>query len=302
MTPQVRRWVGQNRELVVVAVAAVLGLTVQSPLKLVVRHQSIDALLVVLVFSTALGIELRSIRRLPAAWRSLSLTLLVGVSVLPVLSWLVSHLVAPGHLRDGVSTIGLAPCEIASIATTAMAGGDIALAGALLIGSTILSVSVAGPILALETPGTSIHPGHIILSLLGIVALPLAAGITLRSLARPSPHVELIASSTSTLSVAALVALIAAEVHLSRHYLPILVAVVVFVVASALVGWTLGTLSTGPAAKAVLLTTSMRDFAIAAALASAAFGPAAAAPLGVYGIAVLLWGTGSAGFMRSRGS
>jgi predicted Na+-dependent transporter len=52
--------------------------------------------------------------------------------------------------------------------------------------------------------------------------------------------------------------------------------------------------------KAILLTTSMRDFAIAAALAAAAFGPSAAAPLGVYGMAVLIWGTGSAGFMRAR--
>ena len=33
----------------------------------------------------------------------------------------------------------------------------------------------------------------------------------------------------------------------------------------------------------------MRDFAIAAGLAAAAFGPAAAAPLGLYGIAVLIW-------------
>jgi hypothetical protein len=44
----------------------------------------------------------------------------------------------------------------------------------------------------------------------------------------------------------------------------------------------------------------MRDFAIAAALASAAFGPRAAAPLGLYGIAVLVWGTAVAGAQRSR--
>jgi hypothetical protein len=44
----------------------------------------------------------------------------------------------------------------------------------------------------------------------------------------------------------------------------------------------------------------MRDFAIAAGLATAAFGPEAAAPLGLYGIAVLVWGTGAAGFLRAR--
>jgi predicted Na+-dependent transporter len=125
-------------ELVAVGVAAVLGLTVQSPLVQIVRHQRIDALLAVLVFSTALSIEPRSLRRLPASWRQLSLALGVGTSILPAASWL----------------------------------------------------------------------------------------------------------------------------------------------------------------KALLLTTSMRDFAIAAALATAAFGPAAAAPLGIYGITVPIWGTGSAGFMR----
>ena len=45
---------------------------------------------------------------------------------------------------------------------------------------------------------------------------------------------------------------------------------------------------------------SMRDFAIAAGLAAAAFGPAAAAPLGLYGVAVLVWGTAVAGVLRQR--
>ena len=44
----------------------------------------------------------------------------------------------------------------------------------------------------------------------------------------------------------------------------------------------------------------MRDFAIAAGLAAAAFGPAAAAPLGLYGVAVLVWGTAVAGALRQR--
>jgi hypothetical protein len=44
----------------------------------------------------------------------------------------------------------------------------------------------------------------------------------------------------------------------------------------------------------------MRDFAIAAALAAAAFGPESAAPLGLYGILVLLWGTAAAGHLRGH--
>jgi predicted Na+-dependent transporter len=100
--------------------------------------------------------------------------------------------------------------------------------------------------------------------------------------------------------VAALVALIAAEVHLSSRYLPVALALIVFLAGSALTGRLLGAGTRRPAAAALLLTTSMRDFAIAAALAAATFGAAAAAPLGLYGILVLVWGTAAAGLLRQR--
>jgi hypothetical protein len=108
------------------------------------------------------------------------------------------------------------------------------------------------------------------------------------------------ASRTSLAAVAALVALIAAEVHLSTAYLAVAAALLLFLLGSALVGRALGARAARPTASALLLTTSMRDFAIAAGLAAAAFGPAAAAPLGLYGIAVLVWGTAVAGVLRQR--
>ena len=100
--------------------------------------------------------------------------------------------------------------------------------------------------------------------------------------------------------MAALVALVAGEIRFSTKYLPVVVAVLAFLAASALVGQMAGRIGGGTTRQALLLTVSMRDFAIAAGLAAAAFGPAAAAPLGLYGVAVLVWGTGAAGFMRSR--
>jgi predicted Na+-dependent transporter len=295
--------ISQYRELVIVAVGAVIGLTVQSPLAWLVRHQGIDTLLVILVFSTAVTIDPLALRRLPASWRALSLALVVGVSVLPAFSWLAAHLVHRGALHDGVLTIGLAPCEIASIATTAMAGGDVALAGGVLIGSTVLSVAAAGPILALETRGASVHAGHaghILVNLLIIVAAPLVAGIAVRSVVRLTPRAEVVASTTGTLAVAALVALVAAEVHFSTEYLAVLAALLAFLIASSIVGHLVGRTGERASANALLLTISMRDFAIAAGMAAAAFGPRAAAPLGLYGITVLVWGTGVAGFLRAR--
>ena len=302
MASRARRLVSDYRELAIVAVAAAIGLSVQHPLTWVVRHQGIDIFLVILVFSTALTIEPRALRELPSAWRRLSVALLAGITVLPALSWSAAHLVTAGHLRDGVAAIGLAPCEIASIATTAMAGGDVALAGGLLIGSTLLTVALAGPILAAEASGTALDPLHILVNLVCIVALPLGAGVACRA-ALPVPRRVIdVASPVSTLSVAALVALVASEVHFTRFYVAVLAAIVAFLIASAGVGLLVGRGATLRAREALLLTMSMRDFAIAAGLVTAAFGPDAAAPLGLYGIAVLVWGTGAAGFMRAEKS
>ena len=47
-----------------------------------------------------------------------------------------------------------------------------------------------------------------------------------------------------------------------------------------------------------LLSISMRDFGVGAGIAAAAFGPEAAAPLGLYGIMVIIWGTGVASRAR----
>jgi bile acid:Na+ symporter, BASS family len=293
-------------ELAAVLAAAVVGLCAQPPLAWLAAHQGINALLVVLVFATAVTIDPQALRRLARAWRHILTAVLVGITVLPALSWAAARLVPAGPLRDGVLVTGLAPCEIASVATTALAGGEAAVAAGVLIGSTLASVLLAAPILTLEAGHAAFSPAGIIENLALVVALPLALGIALRSYlpattrALATPRAETAASRTALAAVAALVALVASEVHLSPNYAAVAAALLLFLAASALVGRGLGTRSARDTGTALLLTTSMRDFAIAAALAAAAFGPAAAAPLGLYGIAVLIWGTAGAGFLRNR--
>ena len=296
--PRLRSLLSSYPELVCVLVAAIVGLTVQSPLAWLASHQGINVLLAVLVFATALTIEPAALRRIGGAWRLLTVAVTVGITVLPALSWLASRLVAAGSLRDGIMVAGLAPCEIASVATTAMAGGEAALSAGVLIGSTVATVALAGPILSLEAGHASVHPVGILVNLALVVALPLAAGIVLPSVTRIGNRVERSASVVAVASVATLVALIAAEVHLSRPYFAVALALVAFLAASAVVGRLLGVRTHRQARRAILLTTSMRDFAIAADLAVAAFGPRAAAPLGVYGILLLVWGTAAAGILR----
>ena len=354
---RVRGLLASYPELAAVLAAAIIGLSVQRPLAWLAARQGINVLLAVLVFATAVTIEPAALRRAAAAWRPLLAALAIGVTVLPALAWAAARLVPAGPLRDGVLTVGLAPCEIASVATTAMAGGEAAVAAGLLIGSTVAAVAVAGPILALEAGHAGFSPSGVIGNLALVVALPLAVGIALRASAGPAagvqaeqsprasappaagvraeraprapappaagvgeeqapmrislrawlsattralatPRAQRIASHVALAAVAALVALIAAEVHFSAGYAAVAAALVVFLLASVVVGRLLGLRAPRPVAAALLLTTSMRDFAIAAGLAAAAFGPAAAAPLGLYGILVLVWGTAAAGALR----
>jgi predicted Na+-dependent transporter len=293
-------------ELAAVLAAAIIGLSVQRPLAWLTARQGINVLLAVLVFATAVTIDPAALRRAASAWRPLRAALAVGITVLPALAWAAARMVPAGPLRDGVVTIGLAPCEIASVATTAMAGGEAAVAAGLLIGSTVLAVAVAGPILALEAGHAGFSPGGVIANLALVVALPLAVGVAARAWTPvtgkvlATPRAERAAAHVALAAVAALVALIAAEVHFSVGYVGVAAALVVFLLASAVIGRLLGLRAPRPVAAALLLTTSMRDFAIAAGLAAAAFGPAAAAPLGLYGILVLVWGTAAAGTLRRR--
>lgn len=287
-------------ELILVLVAAAIGLMVQQPLAWLTSHSGINALLVVLVFSTAATITPAALRRAAASWRPLVATLIVGATILPILSWLVSRLVAAGSLREGVMCVGLAPCEIASVATTAMARGEPALSVGVLMGSTLATIVIAGPVLAVESSGSSVHPGHILVNLAFIVALPLVAGLMLRACVPLPQPAERLAFWTAMVAVAALVALIAAEIRFSISYLAVAGALVSFLATSVFVGWIIGRRSARATATSVLLTTSMRDFAIAAGLATSAFGVQAAAPLGLYGVLVLAWGTGSAGELRRR--
>jgi predicted Na+-dependent transporter len=318
---RIRAIVAAYPELIAVLAAAILGLTVQRPLAWLAGHQGINVLLAILVFATAVTIDPTALRRLVSVWRSLLIALVVGITVLPALSWAVSRIVGVGPLRDGVLVVGLAPCEIASVATTAMAGGAAAVSAGVLIGSTLAAVALAGPILTLEAGHAGISPGGIIANLALVVALPLAIGLAARACAEAPPRdisfapaarllaaarvlstarAEAVASRTALAAVAALVALIAAEIRLSAGYLAVAAALLLFLLGSALVGRALGARAARPTGTALLLTTSMRDFAIAAGLAAAAFGPAAAAPLGLYGVAVLVWGTAVAGVLRQR--
>ncbi len=294
-------------ELAAVLAAVLAGLCAQPPLAWLTARQGINALLIVLVLATACTIGPGALRRLARSWRDVAVAVLAGITVLPALSWGVAQLVPAGPLRAGVLVTGLAPCEIASVATTALAGGEAAVAAGVLIGSTLATVTLAAPLLTLEAGHATFSPAGVIANLAVVVALPLCAGIALRCLVPVTARslaadgAQRAASRPALAAVAARVARVTAEVRLSASYGAVARALLAVLAATAVVGRLLGARSCRASGTALLLTTSMRDFAIAAGLAAAAFGPRAAAPLGLYGVAVLVWGTAAAGFLRARG-
>ena len=168
----------------------------------------------------------------------------------------------------------------------------------MLIVSTLLAAIVAGPTVALLAGGAHVDLGSVIVTLVVVVVVPFAIGLGIRE--RISPRGRAGASTMVTAAVTILVWLVASQAHLSDAYVGVVIALALLIVVGAIVGLALGRFLDAPAARSSIFAASMRDFAIASGIATAAFGAAAAAPLGLYGIMVMLWGTGLAGTLRHR--
>jgi BASS family bile acid:Na+ symporter len=274
----------------VVLVAAV-GLAAPRAGRIGDAHAGILVVLAVLVATAGATVEVSGLIRLKASWRPLLVTVLVSTGALPGLAWLAARLVSAPALRDGVLAAGVAPAEVASIGLAAAAGAETALTALLLIASTLATVALAGPWLSLLTgAGAGIDTTGLLITLVLVVILPLGIGIGLRARWPQADALQTVAGLAGTVALLVLVYLVAAQIPPSVAYLPVLPALLAYLTGAALLGWALSRLLAPVWRPAVLLPVAMRDFAVAAGIATAAFGPAAAAPLGAYGVLVLLFG------------
>jgi predicted Na+-dependent transporter len=244
------------------------------------------------------------------AGRRLAVVLGVTTAGLPVLAWLASHLVSGAAARGGILAAGVAPAEVASVALTGLAGGDAVLAAGLLAASTILTVLLAGPILSLAGAHSAASQLSLLVTLALVVALPLALGSALRSADPFGGREQPLARVLGTVSLLVLLWQVASQIEVRASEAGVLLALLAYLAGGAALGWLLarGAASTtgsatGPATgpdrrTAIVLTTAMRDFAVAAGIAASAFGAAAAAPLGIYGLLVLIFGSAAAYLSR----
>lgn len=276
--------------LLVIAVAAA-GVGLPGPGRVVSARDGIDAALAVLVFATGLSLRLADLAEVRTAWRRIAVVLAVSTAALPVLAWAASQLISDPVLRSGMQTVGVAPAEVATVALCVIAGGDAALCAVILAASTLITVLAAGPVLALAGAGATVPAAGLLGTLLVVVALPLAAGVGLRAAWAPGARAD---AAVRILTVVALLVLlwqVASQIRLDAGYLRVVAALAAFLAGSALLGGLLSVRLPAGRAVAVLLPVTMRDFAVAAGIAATAFGPAAAAPLGVYGVFVLVAGS-----------
>ena len=281
---------------------AALGVGVPGPGR---RAEAADGILIalaVLVFCTGTSMTFAEMGAVRTAGRRLAVVLPVTTAGLPVLAWLASHLVSGAAARGGILSAGVAPAEVASVALTGLAGGDAVLAAGLLAASTILTVLLAGPILSLAGAHSSASQLSLLVTLALVVALPLAAGSALRSLDPFGGREQPLARVLGTVSLLVLLWQVASQIELRADEAGVLLALLAYLAGGAALGWllargagpTAGT-ATGPDRRtAIVLTTAMRDFAVAAGIAASAFGATAAAPLGIYGLLVLLFGSAAA--------
>lgn len=292
------QWLGRGLVPLVLAAAA-LGVTIPAPGRHLAHAQGIPVTLGILVATTGISITTGQIRRARAAAGRLVLVLISTSLALPALAWAASHLAGPGPLRDGMLAAGVAPAEVAAVAIAGLGGGEAALTAALLTGSTLITVLAAGPIMAALGATAAISPAALLTQLTLIVGLPLAAGITARATLRLSPPLLSASAAAGMLALLALLWQVSSQITLKTAYIPVTLGLLAFLATSAALGWLLTIGQPPPRRLALALPVAMRDFAVAAGIATAAFGPAAAAPLGIYGVLVLLTGALTAQHTRT---
>ena len=246
--------------------------------------------LAVLVFCTGSSVTFADFKGLRAASGRMAVVLAATTVILPVLAWLASRLVTEPALQGGVMAAGVAPVEVASVAFTGLAGGEVVVAAGLLIASTLLTVVLAGPILRLLGAQPATSQLGLLATLTLVVALPLMAGCAMRTIdpfgGRERPLMDVL----GTASLLVLLWEIASELRLHASDAVVAVALLVYLAGAGVLGWLLARGVSSTRRSAVILPTAMRDFAVAAGIAASAFGVAAAAPLGIYGVMVLVFG------------
>ena len=187
----------------------------------------------------------------------------------------------------------------------ALAGADATIALGAVTGSLVLA-AVIGPLAIGLLAGGGSHggSGHLLARFALVVIVPLAVGVTLRSAERLRPWLHRRDEPRDGVAAITVVVLVYAALSGTRgahHLAAALLASAALLAVSAGLGELWRRRARPEAAIPGALAIAMRDFAVAAALATQAFGTAAGAVPGVYGVLMLLAGSAAAGWFARTG-
>jgi predicted Na+-dependent transporter len=292
---RVHRWSDRVAEAVLPLTLVAAAAAVVAPSAAVAERS--DLLLAALVALTALGIDPRrlwALRSRPLPVVALSAGPLL---VLVPLAWTLGR-PFDGPVRDGVLALGLAPTEVAAVGLVALAGADAVLALAVVAGSLVVSAAL-GPVLLAALGGSAdVDLGPLLGSFALVVIVPLAAGLAARALRPGLAGAEPEYAAGSSLVVAALVyAALSGTADGDGSLGTAALGGAAFLAASGALAAALLRRAPDPAPA---FCVGMRDFAVAAALATEAFGPGAAVVAGIYGVMMLIAGAALAARVRVR--
>ena len=272
------------------AVAAGLALVVPSE---AVAQRS-DLVLAALVLFTALGIAPAQLATLRDRRAALVALVLAPFAVLVPTAWAVSRLFA-GPVRDGVLALGVSSTEVAAVGLVALAGGSAVLALGALTGSLVVA-ALAGPVVLglVAGAGADVAVGELVGRFALVVLVPLAVGLAVRSRLERLAAAQGELAGLATLAVVVLVYGAMSGAGEGGQLLSAVAASALFLLlcGAPVAAWA----ALAPAELRVTgaLVIELRDFAVAAALATQAFGPPAATVAGVYGVLMLLVGAAAA--------
>jgi predicted Na+-dependent transporter len=193
-------------------------------------------------------------------------------------------------VREGVLALGVSSTEVAAVGLVGLASGSTVLALGALTGSLVVSALAGPPLLSLLAGGTEVGVGDLVGRFVLVVLLLLGAGLIVRGL---TPRLKYAEGELGGLAAVTLVVLVYAAMSGAGEdgrLLSAALASALFLVASmAPVGAWLA-LAPPELRFTGALVIELRDFAVAAALAAQAFGPAAGTVAGVYGVLMLVAG------------
>lgn len=259
-----------------------------------------DLVLAALVLFTALTIAPSELVQLRARKAEVTALIVAPFAVLAPLAWVASR-PFDGAVSDGVLGLGVASTEVAAVGMVALAGGRAVLALGALTGSLVVAALAGPPLLALLAgAGGDFAVGELVGRFALVVIVPLAAGLAVRA---ATPRLGGAGGELSGLATVTVVVLVYAAMSgtgADGDLLAASAAGALFLVLSAIpvAAW----LAVAP--RDLRLTGAfvigLRDFAVAAALASQAFGPPAATVAGVYGVLMLLVGAAAGQLLRRQ--